>query len=224
MPAAHFAKIGFILLQDVLTGEQAAELVEFCSVSQEGRAGDREVLAEEWCRSLAAQLRSLLVAQSLMPEDYVAIQCILFEKSASRNWLVGLHQDLSVPVLPECVDLSWSGYSLKAGGTFVHASESLLANRVAVRVHLDRCEDDDGPLCVVPGSHGLGRLNVAQSLSIRERNGLVRCLADIGDVLVMRPTLLHSSSKSRGSSRRRVLHFLFAPKFNSDGLIWNFAV
>jgi len=38
--------------------------------------------------------------------------------------------------------------------------------------------------------------------------------------LLMRPLLLHASSKSSGSSRRRVLHFLFGPPVLPCGLRW----
>ena len=45
-----------------------------------------------------AALRAHHVLQSLIPADHVAVQCTYFEKSSERNWLVALHQDLSIPV------------------------------------------------------------------------------------------------------------------------------
>jgi hypothetical protein len=38
--------------------------------------------------------------------------------------------------------------------------------------------------------------------------------------MAMRPLLLHASSKATGSSRRRVLHFLFGPPALPFGLEW----
>jgi len=40
----------------------------------------------------------------------------------------------------------------------------------------------------------------------------------------MRPLLLHASSKGTGTSRRRVLHFLFGPRDLPLGLQWQRAV
>ena len=41
-----------------------------------------------------------------------------------------------------------------------------------------------------------------------------------GFAMLMRPLLLHASSKARGASRRRVLHFLFGPRQLRLGLAW----
>ena len=41
-----------------------------------------------------------------------------------------------------------------------------------------------------------------------------------GDALLMRPLVLHASSKSSGSSLRRVLHFVFGPEVLPYGLAW----
>lgn len=59
---------------------------------------------------------------------------------------------------------------------------------------------------------------------LRDRWGLSTCLAQCGDVLLLRPLLLHASSKSSGSSRRRVLHFLFGPRELPQGMRWHTAV
>ena len=38
--------------------------------------------------------------------------------------------------------------------------------------------------------------------------------------MILRPLLLHASSKATGGSRRRVLHFLFGPRELPCGLAW----
>ena len=91
---------------------------------------------------------------------------------------------------------------------------------VAVRVHLDPCGDQDGPLRVVPRSHTLGVVDAMQATTVRDTRGDVVCAADTGSALVMRPLLLHASSKSSGTSRRRVLHFLYGPAQLPYGLQW----
>jgi hypothetical protein len=47
------------------------------------------------------------------------------------------------------------------------------------------------------------------------------CSANAGDVLVMRPLLLHRSSASSLPTRRRVLHFDYAIGDLADGLKWH---
>ena len=46
---------------------------------------------------------------------------------------------------------------------------------------------------------------------LRDAHGLTTCTALRGDALVLRPLLLHASSKASGTSRRRVLHYVFGP-------------
>lgn len=53
---------------------------------------------------------------------------------------------------------------------------------------------DDGPLRVVPGTHGMGTVKAEDAPSIRERLGEDVCIASPGDASVMRPLLLHASS------------------------------
>jgi hypothetical protein len=48
----------------------------------------------------------------------------------------------------------------------------------------------------------------------------IACNAHRGSALVMRPLLLHASSKASGLSRRRVLHLLFGPRQLPHGLNW----
>lgn len=95
---------------------------------------------------------------------------------------------------------------------------------MAVRVHLEDCGPDDGPLRVVPGSHAMGVIDSAEALQLRDEQEEVPCPAAQGAALVMRPLLLHASSKASGSSRRRVLHFLFGPAQLPYGLAWAAAV
>ena len=88
---------------------------------------------------------------------------------------------------------------------------------MAVRLHLDDCGPWNGPLKVVPGSHG--------SISTRPETRDTRlCVVSRGDALVMKPLLLHASSKAAVPNRRRVLHFLFGPSRLPLGLSWRYAV
>lgn len=128
-----------------------------------------------------------------------------------RNWLVPVHQDLSIPVA-KCLDHpDLRGWSEKEGSVFVQPPVALLERLVALRVHLDACSEGDGPLQFIPGSHLAGRIGPEDARLKRQAGPVVSCLMEQGDVLAMRPLVLHASSKAEGSSRRRVLHFVFGP-------------
>jgi ectoine hydroxylase-related dioxygenase (phytanoyl-CoA dioxygenase family) len=138
--------------------------------------------------------------------------------------LVAVHQDLSIPVRERIDVAACSAWSEKEGVLFVQPPATVLDTIVAVRLHLDDSTPSNGPLRVVPGSHRRGRLTSAQVQTVREESGEIACPVPKGGVLVMRPLLLHASSKAQVSAPRRVLHFVFGPPVLSLGLSWHTAV
>jgi len=190
-----------------------------------GTAGQRELLEQAWCRELAQWLRGLAGLRPFLPADHVAVQCTLFEKSQDRNWLVSPHQDLAIPVAQRVSHEALSGWSVKGGRHFVLAPPAVLENMLAVRLHLDDATEADGGLRFVRGSHRHGHLDDDALRRRRDEAGEIAVDARAGDALLMRPLVLHASSKaSAAGGRRRVLHCLFGPPALPHGLSWQWAV
>lgn len=221
MLSREFENKGFALIPAVITDDEC--LLIDLALQTCGSPGTRCSLHLDWCAALATRLREHPALSSLIPPDYVAAQCTYFEKSTATNWLVPVHQDLSIPVAEKLPDPSLRGWSEKEGSIYVQPPPEVLQQLVAVRLHIDPCGDNDGPLKVVPGSHALGRIRANAASAIRARSGETSCIAARGSALAMRPLLLHSSSKANGSSLRRVLHFLFGPPTLPYGLRWQHA-
>ena len=196
-------------------GSVIARLGEF-----DGSAGSRDLLEREWCHLLSQELRDHSDVAGLLPAGHDVVQCNFFDKSAEKNWLVGLHQDLSVPVAERVDTPGLSGWCVKQGQTFVQAPRELLQDLLVLRLHLEDCGPDDGPLRVVPASHRQGVLEPEAARALRDRSGETICCVGGGGVLAMRPLLLHASSKSTGLGRRRVLHFVYGPAEPGWGLQW----
>ncbi|NML28950.1 phytanoyl-CoA dioxygenase family protein [Zoogloea dura] len=215
---------GYIVTPPLFSESECQALEANLAAASISIVGSRSLLEAEWCASLAHTLKTHSSLTGILPQDAVVVQCTYFEKSVDRNWLVSLHQDLSIPVFQKTDHPALSGWSEKEGGIFVQAPAEVLQDLVAVRLHVDECSSSDGPLKVVPGSHVHGRTNQETALSLRAANGEVVCPVARGAAMLMRPLLLHSSSKASGQSKRRVLHFLFAPKSLPFGLRWRHAV
>lgn len=156
----------------------------------------------------------------LLGGSRTAIQCTYFAKVASRNWLVALHQDLSIPVAERVADAPCKAWSEKEGGWFCQPPTEFLTQLVAVRVHLDDSTDANGPLRIVPGSHRLGRIAAPEVAQHRRNLGEVACVAPRRGAVAMRPLVLHASSKSISNAPRRVLHYVFGPAELPWGLKW----
>jgi hypothetical protein len=206
-----FATQGFVLLPEVLGTKECEAIAAHVAGASAGAVGTRCLLPQPWCQAVAEHLRRHSSLAAFIPPGYVASQCTYFEKSRSRNWLVAVHQDLSIPVAERVNHPALHGWSEKEGALFVQAPVELLRQLVAVRLHIDNCAVNDGPLRVVAGSHLQGRVEPEAAASARQTQGEVICTGSRGSVLVMRPLLLHASSKAAGNSLRRVLHLLFGP-------------
>jgi ectoine hydroxylase-related dioxygenase (phytanoyl-CoA dioxygenase family) len=136
---------------------------------------------------------------------------LFFDKTQHANWPVPWHQDLSLAV-QERRDLpGWGKWTVKHGVTHVQPPSEILGRMITLRLHLDDCPTENGPLRLIPGSHGrgiLGRDDLAAEAAKRSK----AILAAAGDGLFMRPLILHASSPAQVPHHRRVLHLEFAPK------------
>jgi hypothetical protein len=174
------------------------------------RAGARHLLGLEGVARLANDARLLAIAGGWLGGRARPVRATLFDKSADANWLVGWHQDTALPLRGRSVAGGWGPWSQKAGVDYAHAPASALRQVIALRVHLDDCGADNGPLRVLPGTHQLGVMSDAQLRLCAARISPVPCCAGAGGVIAMRPLLVHASSKAVSPAPRRVLHLEYA--------------
>ena len=130
------------------------------------------------------------------------------------------HQDLTIAVRERHEVPGFAFWSEKAGVMHVQPPVSILENMLAVRLHLDDCGPDNGPVRVLPGSHRHGRIAESEIPAWRQRVAEVVCTVPRGGVLLMRPLLLHASSPAVSPSRRRVVHIEYAADGLPGGLEW----
>jgi Phytanoyl-CoA dioxygenase (PhyH) len=220
----RLAADGFTVVPGVVDDAKCDVLASHLQTFEGVGAGSRTLLRQAWCADLAGDLRRHPIISDLLPRDAVAVQCTLFDKSPGKNWLVSLHQDLSVPVKDRVDGAECIGWSEKEGQVYVQPPTDVLELIVAVRVHVDPCPPQSGPLRVVPGSHAFGRLDMVHADELRKDRGEVVVPVPRGGALVMRPMILHASSKASQPKPRRVLHFVFGPAHLPLGLAWQWAV
>ncbi len=218
--AEAFVRDGHVIMADVIRPGALDAIDAALAATAVDGAGSRRMLDARWCRDLATTFPVHPSLAGLLADAPQPVQCTLFDKSDDRNWLVTMHQDLAVPVRERVAHPDLGAWSRKEGTDFVIAPAGLLDRMVAVRLHLDDCGAANGPLRVVPGSHRHGRLDASGSERLRNEVGEVDCLVGRGGVLVMRPLILHASSRALAPGRRRVLHFLFGPRDPGYGLGW----
>src|SRR2546428_11061743 len=158
MPSA-FDENGYAIIDAVLDEEQCKAVADRVSAAGIVRAGARTLLHDAWCAELALYLKSCAAIAEQLPATAVAAQCTLFDKSPARNWLVALHQDLSIPVRERVAHPDCTGWAEKEGVPFVQPPLSLLESLVAGRGHLGECGPRARPIRVGAGSPRPWRLS-----------------------------------------------------------------
>lgn len=219
-----FKENGYITVENILADNELQQIENYLQNIVLDKAGSRELLTELWCATSANKLKLHSALSPLLPKNPIAIQCTLFKKSVEKNWLVPLHQDLSIPVREHLTIEGFTGWSSKQDMLFVQPPANILEQIVAVRLHLDDCHQQHGPLKVVAGTHQAGRIPEKDWIEIRNQQGEQDCIVNKGGVVMMRPLILHSSSKAKNANGRRVLHFLFAPAALKEQVPFQFTV
>ncbi len=148
------------------------------------------------------------------------VRGLLFDKTPGANWKVAWHQDLSIAVRARIDVPGFGPWSTKAGVPHVQPPVEILRNMLTVRLHLDDCGADNGPLKVLPGSHAAGVLSAPEVEAWRARADPVACHVSAGGAVLMRPLLLHASSSAAVARHRRVIHLEFAAGPLPGGLEW----
>ena len=224
VPAAITAKEsiadqGFAVVPQVLTKAKREELIE--QLGPASGAGRRGILEMAPIAELSRSDRLLNFVLPHLSAQARPIRGIYFDKTAETNWLVAWHQDLTIAVRKK-IDVGGFGpWSLKEGVPHVQPPVHLLEQMLTVRLHLDSCDESNGALQVIPGSHQSGRLSAAAIQRLRTQQLATVCSVAAGDALLMRPLLLHSSGRSRTAGHRRVIHIEYTSFALPGGLQWH---
>ena len=168
--------------------------------------------------AFSAALRTLV--EPVLGPNAFAVRGLLFDKTPEANWMVPWHQDLTITVQERLEAEGFGPWTIKGGVVNVQPREDVLRGILAIRIHLDANDHQNGPLRVIPGSHKLGRLT-AEQIAKWDKSGSVECLVPRGGALLMRPLLLHASSACLSPKSRRVIHLEYSSEDLPDGLRWH---
>lgn len=204
---------GFCLIEGIFAEHEIVEMIRALPDLGE-RAGTRSLLDYSVGQTCAKDPRVRQLVTAAIGEEAQAVRGILFDKSPGVNWNLGWHQDTKIAVKEQLDVPGYLAWSTKEGVIHCQPPVEVLQNSVAVRIHLDDCGEDNGPLRVIPGSH---RHGFFEDHTLAEPKTLT-CRA--GDVILMKPLTLHASSKSEAPTHRRVIHIEFCSVHLDGGLRW----
>lgn len=219
-----FENNGFLLLKKIVSDEQIEKLKNSIDAlnSLPSAPGVRHLLRRSLVvRRLANSPELLSIAGNHLGLNAKPVKAIFFDKTPASNWYVTWHQDLTIAVKQKIDVAGYGPWSTKDLVAHVQPPASVLEQMLAIRIHLDACTEENGAINFIPGSHKSGKLNNEDIGKWKERKNFICCSAEKGDVIVMRPLILHSSSKASKPGHRRVLHIEYAAVDLAAGLEWN---
>lgn len=204
---SELQQVGFCTTEPLLSERQCGELLSAIQEhsSNSVHPGTRHLMA---CGAVSrfAGVTAPLVAQAVGYPGMVPFRATLFAKSSSANWLVAWHQDTALPFNEPFQGAGWGPWSVKGGVHYVKAPAHVLHRVVALRLQLDPGNINAGPLRVIPASHQRGVVPEESIRALVLSVPAATCVVPQGAALLMRPLLVHASSKATSNDPRRVLH------------------
>ena len=223
----QIAQNGFAFVPEFLDSETNSTILEALANAkgETHRAGKpfgiRNLLnVVPFTRDLANNFACRSIVEPILGRAARVVRGIYFDKHENANWKVVWHQDMTIAVRKRLGVDGYGPWSIKAGIHHVQPPVSLLENMLTLRIHLDRADESNGALRVLPGTHKYGRLESSQIDYWKEHQKPITCVVPKGGAMLMRPLLLHSSTTACDPGHRRVLHFEYSSMALPAGLEW----
>jgi predicted DNA-binding transcriptional regulator YafY len=169
-------------------------------------------------KSLILNPNLLHILKKINPELFLT-KSIFFDKTPESNWYVTWHQDIVINVKEKIEMEGFTSWTKKSGLHGVCPTDDILKDTLTIRIHLDDTDESNGALKIIPGSHNK-RLSIEEISLITQNSIPHSCDVASGGVQIMKPLILHSSSKATSQKRRRVIHLEFNTQELPNGLAW----
>lgn len=146
--------------------------------------------------------------KQMFGNNYFVVKSIYFDKPETSNWYVSYHQDLTISVDKKVSLENYGPWTTKQNQFAVQPPIEFLENIFTIRIHLDDTDEKNGALRVIPKSH---KKKICRPETIDFTKEIEStCNVNKGGVMIMKPLLLHSSSRTVSNKKRRVIHIEFS--------------
>jgi ectoine hydroxylase-related dioxygenase (phytanoyl-CoA dioxygenase family) len=227
MSFSDFEIEGYSILENAITEKTILSLIEALSNLKpdqlnRGIYGVRNLLnlspkAREFSESKTVRE----IAEKYLGKEAKVVRAIYFDKTPNANWKVPWHQDLTIAVRERQETNGFTAWTIKDKVHCVQPPIEILDRMLTLRFHLDGADETNGALKILAKTHKLKRLCATQIQNIKSKQTACLCRAKVGDCLVMKPLLLHSSSAGTIPKNRRVIHLEFSADDLPNGLMWH---
>ncbi len=226
--AAAIERDGFAVIDNLINQERVEQLR-----AELARLVDKQSAASHGMRHLFDQSQVIRDSASdsvirervipLLGPHCFAVRATFFDKIPEANWKVPWHQDAAIEVTRRVKTEGFEAWSCKDGIDQVRPPIEVMTGILALRLHLDDCGEDNGPLRLLIGSHTRA-WHPSEIDGCRQTFSETTCEVPAGGALVMRPLLLHASSPARVPKHRRVIHLEYTARELPGKLDWRYRI
>lgn len=225
----NFNRDGYATILHLYTDGEVCEMIRIIDAHAQAEVHSgktKKIFAIRQCLKSIPELTSVIyndpfrqLVSQVFGKDYFIVKSIYFDKPEDANWFVAYHQDLMITVADKAEMADYGPWSNKTGQYTVQPPVALLKQIYTLRIHLDDTDAKSGALKVIPGSHlqGISRPELIDWNTTKEEE----CCVPAGGAMLMKPLLLHSSARSTGQKRRRVIHIEFCNATLPQPLQWS---
>lgn len=225
----EIATNGFTVIENIYTDKEVdslTALIQQADSSNETFRKTKDLFAIRQFLKEVPDVVPAIFTSSLMStinelfgEGYHAVKSIYFDKPGDSNWFVSYHQDLTISVKEKADVPGFGPWTVKQQQYAVQPPLAVLENNFTIRIHLDDTDEHNGALRVIPGSHRKG-IYRPETIDWSEEIE-VTCKVRRGGMMIMRPLLLHASSRTTNNHKRRVIHIEFSNQQLQAPLQWS---
>ncbi len=210
---------GYEFLRAFASPMQIDLLLRAIEAHTTSRTGANLRNADQQIPAIAALAQSAAITQVVqqhLSAQAQLLRVIFFNKSIDNNWQVSWHEDRSLALdnVGRCDNTerypsSWGKIHYKEGLAHIQPPAEILQQLLTLRLHLDKASPTNGSLKILPGTHRLGIIPEGEISALSKTMPAINCAADAGDLLLMKPLVLHASAKATLPGPRRVIHMEF---------------
>lgn len=216
-------KNGFSIINDVYTKKElrtiGKELHMYFSNCEESTFGKRRLLQDiPSLKPLLFNENLKLLINTIDPNAF-QVKSIFFDKPEDANWFVSWHQDVPINIKERKETVGFTSWTKKQDIHSVCPPDEVLQNMFTIRIHLDETTSQNGALKVISGTHNK-RFTSEELTAITSNTTPTIIEVQEGGIQLMKPLLLHASSKVLNQKRRRVIHLEFSSTVLPNGLEW----
>ncbi|MDB5012454.1 MAG: phytanoyl-CoA dioxygenase [Daejeonella sp.] len=220
--------LGFTVLADIYTAEEVILILNVINQADSSKSTFRkstDLFAIRQFLKEIPEVKKLIfnsnlksIIEHIFGNNYFLVKSIYFDKPAQSNWFVACHQDLTISVDKRVELENYGPWTVKQNQFAVQPPIEILQNIFTVRIHLDNTDKGNGALKIISSSH---QKSIYRPETINwDIETETICDVPKGGVMIMKPLLLHSSSRTTNNEKRRVIHLEFSNLELPKGLEW----